>query len=92
MDRDHQANGDQKPHSLEQPWWLGTAKRQHVLLRFINHLHRNRVANRRRGSRGASVKQFSARRSRERFRCQRGATQPQLEVALRVIGIFRFQF
>jgi len=35
MDRDHQANGDQKPHSVEQPWWLGTAKRQHVLLRFI---------------------------------------------------------
>ena len=53
---------------------------------------RNPVANRWRGSRGTSVKQFSARRSRERFRCQRGATQPQLEIALRVIGTLRFQF
>jgi hypothetical protein len=35
MDRDHQTNGDQKPQSLEQPWWVGTAKRQHVLLKFI---------------------------------------------------------
>jgi hypothetical protein len=35
MDRDHQTNGDQKPRSLEQPWWLGTAKRQRVLVKFI---------------------------------------------------------
>ena len=35
MDRDHQTNGDQKPRSVEQPWWLGTAKRQHVLVKFI---------------------------------------------------------
>jgi hypothetical protein len=35
MDRDHQTNGDQKPQSLEQPWWVSTAKRQHVLPKFI---------------------------------------------------------
>jgi hypothetical protein len=35
MDRDHKTNGAQKPHSLEHPWWLGTAKRQHVLVKFL---------------------------------------------------------
>ncbi len=29
MDRENQ------PRSLQLPWWLGKAKRQHVLLKFI---------------------------------------------------------
>jgi hypothetical protein len=28
-----QNNG--KPPSVEQPWWLGKAKRQHILIKFI---------------------------------------------------------
>jgi hypothetical protein len=24
-----------KPQSLDQPWWLGKAKRQHVLVKFV---------------------------------------------------------
>ena len=35
MDRNHPANGDQKPRSLEQALWLGTATRQHVLVKFV---------------------------------------------------------
>jgi len=26
-------NRDDPPKSLDQPWWLGKAKRQHILLR-----------------------------------------------------------
>jgi hypothetical protein len=26
---------DEKPQSLDQPWWLGKAKRQHILLKFV---------------------------------------------------------
>ena len=29
MDRENQ------PRSLQSPWWLGKAKRQHVLLKFL---------------------------------------------------------
>jgi hypothetical protein len=34
MNRDDQPHRNGKPQSLEQPWWLGTAKRQHILLKF----------------------------------------------------------
>ena len=33
MDRDKQPNS--KPPSPNQSWWVGTAKRQHILLKFI---------------------------------------------------------
>ena len=33
MDRDKQANS--KPPSLNQSWWVGAAKRQHILRNFI---------------------------------------------------------
>jgi hypothetical protein len=26
---------DDKPPSVEQPWWLGKAQRQHILVKFI---------------------------------------------------------
>jgi hypothetical protein len=26
---------DGNPQSLDQPWWLGKAKRQHILLKFV---------------------------------------------------------
>jgi len=26
---------DGKPQSLDQPWWLGKAKRQHILVKFV---------------------------------------------------------
>jgi hypothetical protein len=30
-----QSNGNGKPPSREQPWWLGKAQRQHILIKFI---------------------------------------------------------
>jgi hypothetical protein len=33
MNRDDQSH--RKPHSLEQPWWFGKARRQHILLKFV---------------------------------------------------------
>jgi hypothetical protein len=33
-------NRDDPPKSLDQPWWLGKAKRQHILLKFDLCRHR----------------------------------------------------
>jgi hypothetical protein len=30
-----QSNGNGKPPSTQQPWWLGKAQRQHILIKFI---------------------------------------------------------
>jgi hypothetical protein len=30
-----QSNGNGKPTSVQQPWWLGKAQRQHILIKFI---------------------------------------------------------
>jgi hypothetical protein len=30
-----QSNGNGKPTSMQQPWWLGRAQRQHILIKFI---------------------------------------------------------
>jgi hypothetical protein len=35
MNRDDQPDRNGKPRSVEPPWWLGTAKRQHILLKFV---------------------------------------------------------
>jgi hypothetical protein len=35
MNRNDQPHKNGKPQSLESPWWLGTAKRQHILLKFV---------------------------------------------------------
>jgi hypothetical protein len=35
VNRDDQPYRNAKPQSLEQPWWLGMAKRQHILLKFV---------------------------------------------------------
>lgn len=35
MDQDDQSKGNEKPHSMQQPWWLGKAKHKHILLQFI---------------------------------------------------------
>jgi hypothetical protein len=35
MNRDDEPHRNGKPQSLEQPWWLGKAKRQHILLKFV---------------------------------------------------------
>jgi hypothetical protein len=35
MNRDDQPHRNGKPQSLDQPWWLGKAKRQHILLKFV---------------------------------------------------------
>jgi hypothetical protein len=35
MTRDDQPRRSVTPQSLDQPWWLGKAKRQHILLKFV---------------------------------------------------------
>jgi hypothetical protein len=35
MNRDDQPHRNGKPQSLDQPWWLGKAKRQRILLKFV---------------------------------------------------------
>jgi hypothetical protein len=35
MNRDEQPHRNVTPRSLDQPWWLGKAKRQHILLKFV---------------------------------------------------------
>ena len=35
MNQDDQSKGNEKPYSMQQPWWLGKAKHKHILLQFI---------------------------------------------------------
>ena len=77
MDRDHQTNGDQKPQSLEQPWWLGTAKRQHVLLKFIIICIVIALANRRRDHGSTSLSGFQHGEAVNKYASTRGGRRPE---------------